>query len=401
MQVEFREIKLVTRAFPGTANPNPGWDDLAMDCVRPPSIIGGLRWWFRAIAGGVLKEKGTLKNIQDNEGRLFGSTSIASPIRISTSWEGVPNRDGGVGANFSPIGYLAFGKTNQQAYLPSDFPFKVHLRSNCPESLKLASCLLDLWIAFGGVGGRWRHGLSSMTIENSRHSDPVVLLDEARRAMQPWLKTTGNETMEGPRFAVAHPAFLTISRFRPDNVRNEEEALGFCERTWRDYRFADQWSKPKNKDRHGIIKEASSKVQHTQNSGAFHGVLLNPATTRNPTVRFSMLGMPIPFSVWNPREEKRSKAMLVWDQESGGGRLASPIWLRPKVEGGKWSVYALGWKYDAARGRDLRLAYNAKTPRRGTLATADRNQAEQVDDYFQYLANLGWTGIAWPKETNQ
>ncbi len=390
-----RDIRLDTRAFPGTAVTNPSSKELATDCIRPPAVVGGLRWWFRAVAGGILKQKATHKAVAANESRVFGSTEVAAVVRVSTSWESLPAENKGLGYDGSPVRYLGFGKKNDTAYLPSGFLFKVTLRSNHARELAIAVSLLDLWIEFGGVGGRWRHGLGSMSRVQTGGRSVGALIQKAVAEMTGWLQSADGETIDEPESPVLHAKFFLLKRKELESVSGEEGALAFCEAAWHGYRLGEESSKPK-RNQGGRIREGS-EVRHSKNSVAFHRFLLEPRQPI-PPIRFAMLGMPIPFSVWNEAKQDRSKGVVVWDQDGGGGRLASPVWLRPKLEDGRWVVYALGWKFAAERGRALRLAFSTKNPRRGVLVRADGKQEKAVEDFFASLRD-GWSDVVWQDGT--
>ena len=48
--------------------------------LRPPSVRGSLRFWFRALAGGLLGEE--LRNVWEAEGAVFGNTTRASSVVV-------------------------------------------------------------------------------------------------------------------------------------------------------------------------------------------------------------------------------------------------------------------------------------------------------------------------------
>ena len=54
--------------------------------LRPPSVRGCLRFWFRALAGGLLGE--VLKDILEAESAVYGNTSAllvrrGAPVRLA------------------------------------------------------------------------------------------------------------------------------------------------------------------------------------------------------------------------------------------------------------------------------------------------------------------------------
>ncbi|HMF36951.1 MAG TPA: type III-B CRISPR module RAMP protein Cmr1, partial [Isosphaeraceae bacterium] len=48
--------------------------------LRPPSVRGYMRFWFRALAGGLLGEE--LRNVWEAERAVFGNTTRASSVVV-------------------------------------------------------------------------------------------------------------------------------------------------------------------------------------------------------------------------------------------------------------------------------------------------------------------------------
>ena len=70
------EIELVTPTFLGGS-------DSGKSCEwRASSVRGQLRWWFRAVAGGMYQ--GDLDRVRQAEEEIFGSTKQASSLRVHT-----------------------------------------------------------------------------------------------------------------------------------------------------------------------------------------------------------------------------------------------------------------------------------------------------------------------------
>ncbi len=69
-------VEFVTPCFLGGADPS------ATAEWRAPSVRGQLRWWFRAVAGG--RYGGELERVRRAETQVFGSTALASRVRVRT-----------------------------------------------------------------------------------------------------------------------------------------------------------------------------------------------------------------------------------------------------------------------------------------------------------------------------
>jgi CRISPR-associated protein Cmr1 len=122
--------------------------------LRPPSIKGALRFWWRAMNGHLPLEK-----LKDLEGQIFGNTekraSFAIRVLISESMplqigqeRPVPHK------NYPKVAILTKQRFKIQLSLNSDKLFKI----NQLENLFVLTCLL------GGMGGRVRRGFGSVTI---------------------------------------------------------------------------------------------------------------------------------------------------------------------------------------------------------------------------------------------
>ena len=167
--LEFK-FEVVTPMFIGGASPNGEAE------LRPPSIKGMLRWWFRALGGS-----------RDEEERIFGKggkeswrskVKIYMPDSLSGSWRFDRNRysrydrpgncndrrikiNGIVYAGYS----LGLGGNNRKA-IPAGRSFRLVLRtaSLSKDYLKAIEAVLWAMGNLGGLGTRWRRGFGSVQL---------------------------------------------------------------------------------------------------------------------------------------------------------------------------------------------------------------------------------------------
>jgi CRISPR-associated protein Cmr1 len=146
--------------------------------LRPPSVRGCLRFWFRALAGGLLGED--LKNVWEAESAVFGNSTHASSVVVRLF--GSPQTSVSVVGEAEQLPGLAymFWSVFQQkraAFLPGErfrlrlsarpFPFApvevVGRTLGMTERFEMAAASLWLLVRLGGVGARMRRGAGGMS----------------------------------------------------------------------------------------------------------------------------------------------------------------------------------------------------------------------------------------------
>lgn len=174
-------------------------------------VRGQLRWWLRALAGGVYS--GDAAKTRALEQSLFGATDERSPIRIltpgappvETTESAVPGARldetglaekwgrGNVAAvkqrlklqATNPIGYLGYGPITYvprqgskylRARIPHEKPLRLLLQRQTrngisTEAIELFGRALWCWLHLGGIGGRSRRGFGSLTVKGTRDAD--------------------------------------------------------------------------------------------------------------------------------------------------------------------------------------------------------------------------------------
>ena len=175
---------------------NGGHDPVHEDgtAIRVPSILGAMRFWFRALAGAHVGPD--LAALRYWEGRVFGHASsgdgaerddaasaiqwrIPSQPRIvapgsAPDWLPSHTKTGGAQRSDKWIVYLlgqGLGNlkdcTLTRPYVPAgqDFDLKFRLRRDDPVALGLALTALWLTCAYGGVGARTRRGFGGLKID--------------------------------------------------------------------------------------------------------------------------------------------------------------------------------------------------------------------------------------------
>ena len=170
-------LETVTPLFMGGADPR-GEPEL-----RAASIRGALRFWLRALLGGVIGDR-DLDSLRRAEAAVFGSTDTgASPVvvRISNSPSGASIPFSSL-ARWTPssrsyenpgIAYLFFAARGTQSEperkaIPagSSFELELGLRAGAQDQDALSKACAALWLLthLGGLGARSRRGAGSLQV---------------------------------------------------------------------------------------------------------------------------------------------------------------------------------------------------------------------------------------------
>jgi len=133
--------------------------------LRSPTLRGLMRWWFRAIMGGIVD----VGMLMEKESEIFGSTSTRSKIRILTSTLDKPVSINQIPA-LKELRYLWFSIYMQNvrgqriSCYPPGSEFSITLMSDHSDALRVAACTLWSTIYLGGVGARMRRGAGSLKV---------------------------------------------------------------------------------------------------------------------------------------------------------------------------------------------------------------------------------------------
>lgn len=127
--------------------------------LRPPSIKGALRFWWRAMNGHL-----PLTELKKREGEIFGNNEKRSKVVIRTEI------DDFVAKEELLVPHKKFMK---QKAIPVGTKFKIHLSLTSATNnfnYQKLDALFILVSALGGLGKRVRRGMGGFTIENIDYS---------------------------------------------------------------------------------------------------------------------------------------------------------------------------------------------------------------------------------------
>lgn len=241
--------------------------------LRAPSLRGLLRWWFRAIMGGMV----SVSDLKELESKIFGSTEMRSNVRVLSLTEEKPSlmkverkrntrtnrsksflileREKGHNLEYDltmGLGYLWFSIAMQikqgqriKCYPPKT-KFKIVLGSHNEDTLRIALGCLWALIYLGGVGARMRRGAGSLKVNNVSSKTPYEFIfngssvNEAKEFMERNLVKIFEDFKEyaGEKFKPQkNPQFATLSRAKISLIgRSFDDWEGILERVSGIYR---------------------------------------------------------------------------------------------------------------------------------------------------------------------
>ncbi len=163
------ELKTVTPLFLAGAEPR-GEPEL-----RAASLRGALRFWLRALLGGVLGDK-DLNALRQAESAVFGSTEMASPVVVRITHCPLKSEPfSALASSKSGVAYLFFAargtKTERErSAIPANERLQLKLEERVGlgkaegEVLQWAYAALWLLTHLGGLGSRSRRGAGSLQV---------------------------------------------------------------------------------------------------------------------------------------------------------------------------------------------------------------------------------------------
>ncbi|MFH8120265.1 MAG: type III-B CRISPR module RAMP protein Cmr1 [Candidatus Aenigmatarchaeota archaeon] len=164
------ELETITPLFIAGADQR----NIQNEGLRPSSLRGLMRWWFRSVVGGMVSSPSILREKEDG---IFGNTNSKSKVIVISipherpenippvqkekthPWFSEPNKT-----------YMWFSikmqrsKNDRLQYYKEGTKFTVILQSEDTQVLKVAAVTLWLLIYFGGIGSRNRRGAGCLRI---------------------------------------------------------------------------------------------------------------------------------------------------------------------------------------------------------------------------------------------
>jgi CRISPR-associated protein Cmr1 len=313
--------------------------------LRPPSMRGCMRFWFRALAGGLLGE--SLADVRAAESVVFGSTIRASSVVVRLF--GAPRTSVSVAGDaqiekLPGVAYMFWSVFQQRrdAILPGErFRLRLSLRPlpfdavevagrklEKANSLELAAASLWLLVRFGGVGARVRRCAGSMRAIADPEAWPTSLPDLVSKAATP--AELAAELSEGVKQVrqVAGWAAKTPSEPSLYDILHERVSQFYLvDKTFPTWWDAVNWA--------GETFRAF-RIENKMDASAI-AIFLTQGRMAARTIQRAVLGLPIMFFFKSihadlvargvDSREARRKASATVSPSRGPGR-ASPLFFR-------------------------------------------------------------------------
>ncbi len=208
------KLETVTPLFLGGADPR-GEPEL-----RASSFRGALRFWLRALLGGVLGDRP--QEVFRQESCVFGSTDHASPVIVRLEKISCLKSDG-----FNPLPHKKERFTFRGFALGQQF--NILLLSRNSEAIQQAQNALWLLCHLGGLGRRSRRGFGSLQIAEGE----LALTAKTAKELATKLKQKLDSLLSSPcaipdppHFPTLHPSWAQI-KVCEEEFENWKEAIQF------------------------------------------------------------------------------------------------------------------------------------------------------------------------------
>lgn len=173
--------RFITPAFLGGADPK-GTPEL-----RPPSIKGALRFWWRAMNGHLVEEKDgkpSYLTLLENEEQLFGGSTInqsRSPVTIRIRTQSPIYTEGFrvLNQNLNGLSYLLYTVKHHRLddiAFDSGTKFSIEFSASEKHANELKKAIASFWLTvfFGSLGTRSRRGIGSLSVENIQDQSSIL-----------------------------------------------------------------------------------------------------------------------------------------------------------------------------------------------------------------------------------
>jgi len=169
-KLEFRAETITPLVIAGADNRNPV---LCAEGLRVPSLRGVMRWWFRAMMGGIVgcDASDRYEALRAAETAVFGATERKSCFRLLSSSPTIArgsdnaylcmndcrSRASGAGKDYDKI---------KRSCLPPGTTVTLRMTATNRDSKSFCLAMSSLWLlsTLGGVGGRNRRGFGSIAL---------------------------------------------------------------------------------------------------------------------------------------------------------------------------------------------------------------------------------------------
>lgn len=347
------EIEVTTPLFCAGADQEKGPAEL-----RPPSLRGAMRFWFRAMMGAVVN--GDLEQLRKLEARVFGSTSGKSPVVMRVREKTII-----LGEQIQPITpgltYLACqslfnfrGRLNRGCFMPhSKFTINFLLRRNSQSLRPIIEDTFWLLANFGGLGARTRRGFGGFRITNSQVSQAIntdcytTKITDIRKHFTEFAQSNhaldnskGTPQAEFSSFVREQYQLKVITK-----DGNWNTILTWCGKTLRNFRAPIRTKKPYNitVDYQSVVKKFIDTDASGQSKNNEFKLAIKNKQSQN--LQNDIFGLP--YQINSLSSFRGRSAKLQWRKKDDGDndRRSSPLFIRPiHLTDDRWAIVFLIFK---------------------------------------------------------
>ncbi|XSG75993.1 type III-B CRISPR module RAMP protein Cmr1 [Herpetosiphon llansteffanensis] len=317
--------------------------------IRPSSIRGQLRFWWRACFGGSNTQADSQRLLEDmfeREAAIFGQaansqSSGASAVQvevqvtnIGSQFRATTNRgqEVRVSAMNSPYGYAAFPLQDKpNATVREGIEFQLTLRFADPELRATLETLLWAWQTFGGLGARTRRGFGVLQALD-KTEDRFAFRN--RTELQQRISNIIGDRIYWPNDVPHLAANMQLRLIRPKPNQTALDIWADLLKRYKDFRQQRNEGNQPNRPGRSRWPEPDALRRLTRQRSRLHE---RPISELDAFPR-GEFGLPIIFHFKDSDDpadsELRLQAHPEFSQQKGD-RFASPMLLKPVASNGQ------------------------------------------------------------------
>ena len=315
--------------------------------LRPQSVKGVMRFWFRALVPCVIDpdwyegEHKKFEGLHRLESMIFGSQGEKSPFSLSVTYddsdEPVDNLTKDQTLRNSLFGTFQMGKGDTSpsfSFLKpgSTFTIKITYSKKVPEVQKdLTDSLISFISNYGGFGAKARDGYGSFRIVAGRGFEKKDFLNQPSRSkelLSLYIKELSKDLVPSKEIIDLTPydfPTLAISREKVAFVNSDDWRIIIRELTGRRTKDGEPISRYSELKLNELRKynEADDNLNPLRKAFFEH-----MAPSKEFVLRTSIMGLPIIYQNVGQRPNTTGKAIItVSNSDDGTGRKASPLFI--------------------------------------------------------------------------
>jgi len=320
--------------------------------LRPQSIKGVMRFWFRALVPCVVDpnwlngSKKAFSALHYLEGLMFGSQEKKSPFSLTVSYaddieesvDTLVNSNDKFFRNALFGTYELRGNNPSFSYMMPDQSFTIRIRyssSVLPIQKALTDSLMTLISNYSGFGAKARDGFGSFSITKAKGAEEESVGKQPSTSESLLLKMIREIDLDGDVFRLVHEE-RNLSPYEFPTIARSKEMTALANSTsWR-RNIIRSLTGLRNMDGEPQTIYSNLKLvklrgyrQEDDNLNPMRAAYFsNIAPSRDFVMRTSIMGLPIIYQKFGEYPGTTGRgAATISNNDSGSGRKASPIFV--------------------------------------------------------------------------